>query len=507
MTNTRGVFNDIVGNLKQLSKRVRKLETKQYKAGADIQYITQLVGLNNIIRIPSGTDEAVLYSKDQFGLTAALADAELTADLVWMPDGTYTSDTGFVVPDGVILIGTGNSSVIIDIDTEDEIGIEVGELSVLRSFTLDYNNTADAGALSCYAITNTGATEAGLVKDIIVYATSDNAQNKVAGIDLRVAYSGDELETAIQNVDAYVTAASYAVGIDVFANATARVAFRDMTGIAICTVASEDAKGIIINYNAGTPIHMVYDCYGYGETTHASGYTAVGIEAWESELYNCVGYGISGGARNGVGIDFAGERSIGFDCYGYGEADNAFGIDATCGIHFRASGYVGSMIVNCVGEGDNVGASDGCGILSESYGSARIVGGVAIGGDYDIIHDSGTDVLVYNLAYNSSSILGAGIISGSSIHTSVLAITADETLTVNEDIVKVDATGGDVTVTLPPVAGNNGREYTIHRIDGSANAVDVDGDGAETINDALNVVLAQYDSIHIYCDESEWWII
>ncbi len=64
------------------------------------------------------------------------------------------------------------------------------------------------------------------------------------------------------------------------------------------------------------------------------------------------------------------------------------------------------------------------------------------------------------------------------------------------------------TVTLPTVATSNGLVLNIKKIDVGVGSVTVDGNGAETIDDATTQVLSsQFDSITIQCDGTEWWIL
>lgn len=87
-------------------------------------------------------------------------------------------------------------------------------------------------------------------------------------------------------------------------------------------------------------------------------------------------------------------------------------------------------------------------------------------------------------------------------------ITSHETLTSAFTVVLCDATSGVITVTLPAAADNEGRRYFIKKIDSSANAVTIDGNASETIDDSTTKVLSsQYDSAEIVCDGTEWWII
>ena len=65
-----------------------------------------------------------------------------------------------------------------------------------------------------------------------------------------------------------------------------------------------------------------------------------------------------------------------------------------------------------------------------------------------------------------------------------------------------------ITINLPNAASSTGRILVIKKIDADANTVTIDGDTAETIDDATTQVLAnQFDSIAIQSDGTEWWIV
>ena len=112
-------------------------------------------------------------------------------------------------------------------------------------------------------------------------------------------------------------------------------------------------------------------------------------------------------------------------------------------------------------------------------------------------------------------------------------ITSDTTLDDTYDVVIVDASGGDVVVTLPDAMANDGKEYAIKRIDSSANSVTIqptvnylvddsgdyliDDDGAYLVDDgstnlegeANGLDINQYDAMQIVADADadSWWII
>lgn len=86
----------------------------------------------------------------------------------------------------------------------------------------------------------------------------------------------------------------------------------------------------------------------------------------------------------------------------------------------------------------------------------------------------------------------------------VRTITGNETLTVVDDVIWVDASGGAVTVTLPTIAGVVGKHYVISKIDSSSNAVTVDGNGANIIGNATLVIRQQWDTPHLVADSAQW---
>lgn len=91
---------------------------------------------------------------------------------------------------------------------------------------------------------------------------------------------------------------------------------------------------------------------------------------------------------------------------------------------------------------------------------------------------------------------------------SVRTITASGAALSTDYTILVDASGGAVTVTLPAVSASSGLFLTTKAIDISGGVVTIDGAGAETIDGATTqVISAQYDSLTIHCDGTEWWII
>jgi len=77
-----------------------------------------------------------------------------------------------------------------------------------------------------------------------------------------------------------------------------------------------------------------------------------------------------------------------------------------------------------------------------------------------------------------------------------------------EGIILCDTTGGAITINLPAVASSSGVLYRVKKLNASANNVTLDGNGTETIDDSLTKdITAQYESLDVFCDGTEWWVL
>lgn len=108
---------------------------------------------------------------------------------------------------------------------------------------------------------------------------------------------------------------------------------------------------------------------------------------------------------------------------------------------------------------------------------------------------------------NIERLFGQHVATGGGVTLGYSGLTADGTLGPDDFFVAVDATAGDVTVTLPAASGSQGRTLVIKKTDSTTNLVIIDGNGSETIDDATTQsIAAQYVSVMLICDGSEWWI-
>lgn len=90
----------------------------------------------------------------------------------------------------------------------------------------------------------------------------------------------------------------------------------------------------------------------------------------------------------------------------------------------------------------------------------------------------------------------------------VVAKSGAYTLTSGDGLVVADASGGAFTVTLPTAVGITGTVYRVKKIDATANAVTIDGAGAETIDGGATATIStQYEAITVISDGTEWWVL
>lgn len=76
-----------------------------------------------------------------------------------------------------------------------------------------------------------------------------------------------------------------------------------------------------------------------------------------------------------------------------------------------------------------------------------------------------------------------------------------------DDVILCNATGGAITVNLPPASAIAGKVYLVKKTDASANAVTIDANSAELIDGAATYALStQYAAVIIICDGTGWQV-
>jgi len=104
---------------------------------------------------------------------------------------------------------------------------------------------------------------------------------------------------------------------------------------------------------------------------------------------------------------------------------------------------------------------------------------------------------------------GAGNTGWSRVGPSIASISGATTLTTSSAATQLaDATAGAFSVNLPTAASMTGRIINVKKIDSSANAVTLDGSGAETIDGATTLALTvQWQSAQIQSNGTAWYVL
>jgi hypothetical protein len=104
-------------------------------------------------------------------------------------------------------------------------------------------------------------------------------------------------------------------------------------------------------------------------------------------------------------------------------------------------------------------------------------------------------------------------VNGNFVETSVGALatrteSSTYVATVTDGVILCDASGAAFDVDLPTVSGNSGKVLHIKKIDATANAITIDPFGAQTIDGQASIQLtAQYETVMLVSDGTEWWVI
>lgn len=90
----------------------------------------------------------------------------------------------------------------------------------------------------------------------------------------------------------------------------------------------------------------------------------------------------------------------------------------------------------------------------------------------------------------------------------VVSITTSQTLKAANQVVLANVAGGNRKLTLPPASSARYVIITTKKTDASANTVELDADGAETIDGVSTFTLtAQNEAVTIWCSGTAWYVI
>jgi hypothetical protein len=130
--------------------------------------------------------------------------------------------------------------------------------------------------------------------------------------------------------------------------------------------------------------------------------------------------------------------------------------------------------------------------------------------DFRVESDNNTHMLFVDGSTDKVGINTDTPNSGLHVNTSVTfagkAVTQNYTVLATDHMIFVNASGGNITITLPTAVGIIGRQYIIKRVEGSANSVTIDPNASETIEGDATMSLVGQRSVVIVSDNSNWWI-
>jgi len=93
------------------------------------------------------------------------------------------------------------------------------------------------------------------------------------------------------------------------------------------------------------------------------------------------------------------------------------------------------------------------------------------------------------------------------INLNVISISENYTVSIEDDLILCDASGGDLTITLPTATGNSGKQLFIKKIDNSNHLVIIDGYNAETIDgETTQSLTVQNDCVDLANNNTNWFI-
>ena len=128
----------------------------------------------------------------------------------------------------------------------------------------------------------------------------------------------------------------------------------------------------------------------------------------------------------------------------------------------------------------------------------------------DVVYASSSTALA-RLAKSEGLFLKSGASAVSwSLVTTVLSKTSDYTCTTSDcgdsAMILTTSSSGNVTITLYAASGNAGRILHVKKLV-AANSVIIDGNGSETVDgDTTVTITAQFTSLSLVCDGSNWHI-
>ena len=87
------------------------------------------------------------------------------------------------------------------------------------------------------------------------------------------------------------------------------------------------------------------------------------------------------------------------------------------------------------------------------------------------------------------------------------SVTSSTSISVSSQVILADASGGEITVTLPTVSQAARKEYHVKKVDDSGNSVVVSAGSSTIDGDTTATITSPYTSLRLYSNGTNWFII
>ena len=143
-----------------------------------------------------------------------------------------------------------------------------------------------------------------------------------------------------------------------------------------------------------------------------------------------------------------------------------------------------------------------------NFSSITTTGLYTVGNGVGVVTQTGLRLFIGSSGISTESGMKLAVQYGLALADPPATKTGDYTMAAATDTyVPFDSTAGAIVVNLPAAASSTGTVFMIRKTNASANAVTIEPNGAETIDGAANVAVANQTCKWVICDGAEWRVI
>lgn len=283
---------------------------------------------------------------------------------------------------------------------------------------------------------------------------------------------------------------------------------------------------IIINPAAGGPGRRVHSARLSNINANVAGTIGVGVLALDVDTLDLTHSWFGYTAASTPGIRLQGVTKATLYGVRFGQGVDRYEIDDSNHnveiIASSASSQLCAALTCRVSEGYAGAASQGGEVTGSGikgtlakWGSQSSLTPSSISEESNLVKFTGGTVTFANtggVVFQGSASFSGNVNLGGAPILPVVSVASDLVLGPAHAIVLANASGGTRTIYLPNPVANEGKTYTIKKMDASANAVKVDSrtfshDTANIDNEKNRFLTTQYSSITVVSSGGHWWVI